>query len=129
MFNLFKIFSNKVKYECPEMPSHDEIVDMLYGKELSFIDDLEIVDIIYSNDKTKRFIVLKSMNGFYKYTFEEICICDKDEWEYLNRCGSDDVRPAWWATNDRNFAYSFFGNEEEAMDSLKSTSEYRLYFE
>ena len=111
------------------MPSFDDIVDMLYNTGLSFSEDLEIINVIYSNDRTKRFIVLKSLNNFYKYTYEEICICDEDEWEYLNRCNLEDVRPAWWEPKDRAFAYSFFGREEEAMASLQSTSEYNLYFQ
>ena len=129
LFKLFEKFKKNKKYECPDMPSYDEIVNMMYDKELSFAEDLEIIDVIYSNDRTKRFIILKSLNGFYKYTYEEICICDKDEWEYLSRCNLDDVRPAWWEPKDKSFAYSFFGREEEALVSLKLTSEYKLYFE
>jgi hypothetical protein len=128
MFKLFEYFKKIKKNVCLEMPSYDKIVNMLYDKGLSFADDLEIIDVIYSNDKTKRFIVLKSLNGFYKYTYEEICICDKEEWEDLNRCNLEYVSHAWWETKDATFAYSFFGTEEEAMLSLRLTAEYKLYF-
>ena len=61
----------------------EEIVEALYDKQLSFT-DYEIIKVIYNSDKTKRFIILKSTNGFYKYTYEEICFLD--EREFRNLC-------------------------------------------
>ena len=43
----------------------------LYDKALQFAND-EIKKVIYSNDRSKRFILLKSEKGFYKYIYEEI---------------------------------------------------------
>lgn len=129
LFKLFECFKKRKQYKCPDMPSYDEIVNMMYDKGLSFAENLEIIDVIYSNDKAKRFIVLKCLNGFYKYTYEEICVCDKDEWEHLNRCGLEDIEPGWWEPKDRSSSYSFFGREEEALTSIKETSEFRLYFD
>ena len=104
----------------------EEITEALYDKELSFT-DYEIVKVIYSSDKTKRFIILKSSNGFYKYTYEEICVLDEDEWKYC--CDDANAYPAFWETRDKSSAYSFFGTENEAFLSMKQESEYILHFD
>ena len=108
------------------MPPIEEIVETLYNKQMSFT-DYEIVKVIYSSDKTKRFIILKSTNGFYKYTYEEICVLDEDEWKYC--CNDANAYPAFWETRDKSSAYSFFGTENEAFLSMKQESEYILHFD
>ena len=101
------------------VPAIEKIADYLYDKQLSFT-DYEDVKVIYSSDKTKRFIILKSSNGFYKYTYEEISVCEYDTGgEY----------PAFWETKDKFCAQSFFGTEDEAFLSMKQESEYIKYFE
>lgn len=104
----------------------EELVEALYDKQLSFT-DYEIVKVIYNSDKTKRFIILKSSNGFYKYTYEEICVLDEDEWKYC--CDDTNAYPAFWETRDKSSAYSFFGTENEAFLSMKQESEYILHFD
>lgn len=101
------------------VPPIEQIVDYLYDKQLTFT-DYEVVKAIYNTDKTKRFIILKSTNGFYKYTYEEICVCDYD-------AGS--AYPAFWEANDKFCAQSFFGTENEALLSMKQESEYILHFD
>lgn len=108
------------------IPPIEEIADTLYDKQLSFT-DYEIVKVIYSSDKTKRFIILKSLNGFYKYTYEEICVWDEDEWKYC--CNDANAYPAFWEPRDKSSAYSFFGTENEAFLSMKQESEYILHFD
>ena len=119
-----KLFKNKKS--LLQIPPINEIADALYDKQLSFT-DYEVVEVIYSSDKTKRFIILKSTNGFYKYTYEEICVLDEDEWKYC--CNYENAYPAFWETRDKPFACSFFGTENEAFLSLKQESEYILYFD
>ena len=104
----------------------EEITEALYDKEMSFT-DYEIVKVIYSSDKTKRFIILKSSNGFYKYTYEEICFLD--EKEFRNLCNDYIEYPAFWETRDKSSATSFFGTENEAFLSMKQESEYILHFD
>lgn len=108
------------------IPPIEEIVETLYNKQMSFTDE-KIVKVIYSSDKTKRFIILKSTNGFYKYTYEEICVLDEDEWKYC--CNDANAYPAFWETRDKSSAYSFFGTENEAFLSMKQESEYILHFD
>ena len=121
-------FKNKIKRDkksqIPPMPNFGEIVEMMYNKNLSFSET--VVRVLYSEDKSKRFVLLKSDKGFYKYTYEEIRVCDEDEWNFI--CNTENPCPAWWEPMDRSFAYSFFGTEEEAMTALMNESEYKTYF-
>ena len=126
--NLFsKLFKrNKKNAGCPSIPPFFEIVEMMFDKGLSFSEDLQVMKVIYSEEKTKRFIILKSINGYYKYTYEELCVCDEEEWMYI--CNMEDAAPAWWEPKDRSFAYSFFGAESEAMSALLQEPEYKQFF-
>ena len=119
-----KLFKNKKS--LLQIPPINEIADALYDKQLSFTDE-KIVKVIYSTDKTKRFIILKSSNGFYKYTYEEICVLDADEWKYC--CNDDNAYPAFWEIKDKFCGQSFFGTENEAILSMKQESEYILHFD
>ena len=99
----------------------------MYDKNLSFSEDLQVIKVIYNEEKAKRFILLKSVNGYYKYTYEELCVFDEEEWVYI--CNREDAFPAWWNPKDRSFAYSFFGTEEEALTMLKQEGEYKQFFD
>ncbi len=120
------LFNKKKQQSIPSIPPIEEIAEELYDKSLSF-EDYEVVKVLYNKDKTKRFILLKSSNGFYKYTYEEIYVYDADEWNLC--CNIPDSSPATWTPKDRKFGYSFFGTEQEAYTSMKQESEYLQYFE
>ena len=120
------LLNKKKQQSIPPIPTIEEIAEELYNKSLSF-EDYEVVKVLYNKDKTKRFILLKSSNGFYKYTYEEIYVYDTDEWNLC--CNIPDSYPATWTPKDRKFGYSFFGTEEEADISMKQESEYLQYFE
>ena len=78
-----KLFSKKHSEKpVPPIPTMEEIINHLYDKALQFAND-EIIKVIYSNDRSKRFILLKSEKGFYKYIYEEICVYDELDWEYF----------------------------------------------
>ena len=78
--NLFRKF-RKEKPVVPKMHEWNEIVEMLYDKSLNCFDD-EVVKVIYSKDKAKRYIVLKSDRGFFTYRLEKIYQFDEEEWRY-----------------------------------------------
>lgn len=126
--NLFsKLFGIKRKKSTNvPIPPFSEIVEMMYDKSLSFSENLQVMKVIYNEEKTKRFVVLKSVNGYYKYTYEELCLFEEEEWMYI--CNQKDAVPAWWNPKDRSFAYSFFGTEEEAISMLMQEGEYKQYF-
>ena len=122
-----KIFKkNKKHFNSPSMLPFSEIVEMMYNKGLSFSEDLQVVKVIYNEEKSKRFIVLKSVKGYFKYTYEELCVFDEEEWMYI--CNQENAVPAWWKPLDRSFAYSFFGSEDEALKMLMQETEYKQYF-
>ena len=74
-----RLFNKKKRDSVPPIPPFSEIVEMMYDKSLSFSEDLQLVKVIYNEEKTKRFILLKSVNGYYKYTYEELCLFDEEE--------------------------------------------------
>lgn len=123
---LDKYGDESYKSTVHDIPPINDITNALYDKQLTFT-DYEVVKVIYNTDKTKRFIILKSTNGFYKYTYEEICVFDEDEWKYC--CNIDNAYPAFWASRDKSSACSFFGTENEALVSMKQESEYILHFD
>ncbi len=126
--NLFsKLFNRKeISTKVPAIPPLSEIIEMMYDKNLSFSENLQVIKVIYNKEKTKRFILLKSVNGYYKYTYEELCVFDEEEWMYI--CNQKNAVPAWWNPMDRTFAYSFFGTEEDALTMLMQEKEYKQYF-
>lgn len=117
------------KNAAQPMPSFDEIVDMMFDKELSFSADLQVIRVLYNEDRTKRFVLLRSAKGFYKYTYETLCVCDEEEWQYICKCNMEAPCPAHWGPRGRFPSSSFFGTEEEAMSELVRESVYKQYFE
>jgi hypothetical protein len=118
----------KKKTVAPPIPPYDEIVKSLYDKELNYSDSLKICRVIYSNDKSKRFIILESNKGFFKYTYEEVCVLDELDW--TSHFGYIEIiNPGWWEPKDRSFAHSYFGAEKEAFEALKCEIEYKQFFE
>ena len=124
---LKSIFKKK-KVDIAPMPPYDEIVKSLYDKELNYPDSIKICQVIYSKDKSKRFVVLKSNKGFFKYTYEEVCVFDELDWA-SHYAYIENIQPGWWEPKDRSFAYSFFGTEQEAFEALKRETEYKQFFE
>ena len=124
---LKSIFKKK-KVDIDPMPPYGEIVKSLYDKELNYPDSIKICQVIYSKDKSKRFVVLKSNKGFFKYTYEEVCVFDELDWT-SHYAYIENIQPGWWESKDRSFAYSFFGTEQEAVEALKRETEYKQFFE
>ena len=118
---LFRKF-RKEKRIVPPMPEWNEIVEMLYDKNLDFLDST-VEKVIYSKDKSKRYVVLKSDKGFFTYRLEKIYQFDKEEWSY--RC-SFDLTPAFWQDVD-NGSKSIFSTLEDALKELKQEAEYKFF--
>jgi len=123
-----KALFKKKKPPIIPMPPYNEIVKSLYDKDLDCSDTKKICKVIYSKDNSKRFVVFESNKGFFKYTYEEICVFDEFDWnshfKYI-----DGAKPGWWEQKDRSFSCSFFGTEDEALSALKLETEYKLFFE
>ncbi len=121
MKRLFRKF-RKEKRIVPPMPEWNEIVEMLYDKNLKFLDST-VEKVIYSKDKSKRYVVLKSDKGFFTYRLEKIYQLDEDEWSY--RC-SFDLIPAFWQDVD-NGSKSIFSTLEDALKELEQEAEYKFF--
>ena len=121
MKRLFRKF-RKEKRIVPPMPEWNEIVEMLYDKNLDFLDST-VEKVIYSKDKSKRYVVLKSDKGFFTYRLEKIYQLDEEEWSY--RC-SFDLTPAFWQDVD-NGSKSIFSTLEDALKELKQEAEYKFF--
>ena len=118
---LFRKF-RKEKRIVPPMPEWNEIVEMLYDKNLDFLDST-VEKVIYSKDKSKRYVVLKSDKGFFTYRLEKIYQLGEEEWSC--RC-SFDLTPAFWHDVD-NGSKSIFSTLEDALNELKQEVEYKFF--
>lgn len=109
-----------------EMPTWDEIVEHMQGKELPFEKDT-IVRIILSKDRSKRIMILRSDHGYYQMVYEEIRVWDEDEWNYF--CNDLDRYPAWWEPVDSTLnRTSFYGAEEDILRAVTDSPEYKMFF-
>lgn len=120
------LFRRKTKQEVPSMPSWESIVDRMYDKQLSTFDD-EIIQVIYSKDRAKRFLILKDEKGLFKYYLEELYALDEDEWNYF--CLQEDVLPGSWQVSWESSGRSLFGTPEQLLKEMKAEPVYKRYFE
>ena len=130
--NLFhKLFHRKKRTKTtrsPIIPPWEEIVEIMHDKNLQFSD--EVVQVLYSRDNSKRYIILKGNKGygnFYKYSLEQIYLFDEEE---LNLMASNsDTLPAYWSTVGGFDSSSFFGTVKEALTELHSEPVFKTFFE
>ena len=122
MKKLFEMFKKKKKTITP-MPEWNKLVEMLYDRNLDFT-DLTVEKVIYSKDKSKRYVVLKNDKGFFTYHFEKIYQYDEEEWYYL---GSPDSMPGYWQEAN-NGSKSVFSSRQDAVKGLEQEHEYKLFW-
>ena len=117
------------KKQLRPIPPWEEIVEYMQDKQLSCFSD-EIVMVIYSKNKEKRIIILKSPRGFFKVIAETIFVYDKDEWMYFQN--DPGAYPAWWG-DDLSFVNlntkSFFQTADDALREIKTDPQYKFHFE
>ena len=110
-------------------PKWEEIVSRMYDEGLNFIDEYQVVDVIYSLDKERRYVILKSDYGFLTYKYQYLVLDHEDEWEYYPR----DAVPAYWESgdwsHDERETTSLFGDVKDLMRDLKAQAKYKTYFE
>ena len=120
------IFKKKQQVSISPMPTWESVVEIMYDKQLdSFLD--EVVKVIYSKDKTKRYVIVKSRKGFFTYGLEALYAFDEDEWQVVGR--EKDALPGYWGSFAGSGSKSIFGREEELMKELICEPEYKCYFE
>ena len=119
------VFKKKVA-QIPPMPSWESVVEIMYDKQLDSVLD-EVVKVIYSKDKTKRYVIVKSKKGFLTYGLEVLCAFDEDEWQFVGR--GKDALPGYWGPSSGRGVTSIFEREEELLRELVCEPEYKCYFE
>lgn len=120
-----RLFQKEKPKEVPVMPPWPEIVEMMHDKYLDAFAD-EVVSVVYSIDKTMRYVVLKDERGLFTYQLEAIYQFDENEWKYI--CSHNDALPAMWEPFI-NVGRSLFEDEEELLKEMKEEPEYKQYFE
>lgn len=124
--NFFKkLFHKKASTDTPPIPSWNEIVDIMYDKQLDTFSD-EVVKAVYSKNKSMRYVILKSKSGFFTYQLEKIYQFDEDEWKYI--FSKNNVLSAVWQPFTEISGKSFFENEEKLLKEIKNEPEYKQYF-
>jgi hypothetical protein len=124
--NIFqKYFRKKSKPDIPPMPSWERVVVMMYDRQLEGYAQ-ELVQVIYSKDKSKRYVILKDEKGFFTYQLEAIYPYDPDEWQY--RASDQTALPAMWEPFHAIAGKSIFENTEELLIEMKAEPEYQRYF-
>ncbi len=106
-----KIVPRFAKNPSPQL-SREEIIEQMYDKDLN---DEDILKVIYSPDKTRRFIICKT-DGYVTYYFETLCF--------------EDVygeTSAYW-TPYFGGTKSIYATLEEAEKQLVFEPEYLAYF-
>lgn len=120
-----KLFKKKQMPEISPMPSWETIIQLMYDKNLDVFAD-KVVDVIYSKDRSMRYVVLKEDNSLFTYQLEAIYQFDEDEWRYI--CSSENAIPAMWEPFRGIDGKSFFNSMEELLKEIKHEPEYKQYF-
>lgn len=128
MFRRLKaLFTRKAPPAADEpKPTREEAVVQMYDKQLSCYTD-EVIRVVYSADREKRIVLLKSDKGFFYYVIEALAGYTDDDWAFL----FDDphVLPAMWAEYYPNASRSLFGSVSEAWEELVTTPQYKRFFD
>ena len=102
-----------------------DVVEMMNDKHLDSFSD-EVIKVIYSKDKSMRYVFLKDEKGVLTYHLEVIYQFDVHEWQYV--CSDDDAPPATWGPYPEKSSNSLFVSEGDLMRELEFEPEYRQYF-
>ena len=119
------ILGKKSKETIPPMPSWEAIIEMMHDKCLDAFSD-EVTDVIYSKDRSMRYVILKGDSGLLTYQLEAIYQFDEDEWKYI--CSHDNALPAAWEPYRAMHGNSFFDSMENLLKEIKNEIEYKKYF-
>ena len=111
----------------PKTPTltREEIIIAMRDKDLGGED---VVEVFYSKDQTKRFVVYRNKEGLYSYGLEWLTFFDEEEWQYIRRSHPKETLPAMWESAYGTSARSLFGTKEEALKELFLEPAYITHF-
>lgn len=101
------------------------MVEIMYDKHLDAFSE-EVVRVIYSIDRSMRYVVLKNEKGYFTYQLEAIYQYEEDEWKYLS--AQEDVLPALWEPFRGIVGKSIFENMDDLLKEIKAEAEFKHYF-
>ena len=107
------------------MPAWETVIEMMHDQQLNFIAN-EVMEVIYSTDRTMRYVILKDERGFFTYQFEVLRQFDEDEWIYIGF--RDNALPATWDSFGGIKRISLFDTIEALKKELQAEPEYNQYF-
>lgn len=119
-----RFFNRKTSNRYQQKPSYEELVEQLYDKELDYID--EVVRVIYSKDKSMRYVITKNTQDILKYQLEKVYQNDEEDLLYIGI--NEKVVWGYWMPNGSSDA-SFFNNIDDLMKAIKWEPTYIEYFE
>ena len=119
-----RFFNRKTLNRYQQKPSYEELVEQLYDKELDYID--EVVRVIYSKDKSMRYVITKNTQDILKYQLEKVYQNDEEDLLYIGI--NEQVVWGYWMPDFSSDA-SFFNNIDDLMKAIKWEPIYKEYFE
>ena len=120
-----RLFHKKQTSDAGPMPGWETVVEMMYDKYLDTFSS-EVVDVLYSIDRSMRYVILKNERGLLTYQLEALYQYDDEEWSYIR--SDDHALPAIWEPYKGIVWKPFFENAEELLNELKQEPEYKQYF-
>lgn len=118
-----RLFNKNSKTEIPPIPSREEIIKIMYDKQLDYFSDM-VVNTVYSKDKSMRYVILENEKGYLTYQFEELHQFSEYEWAALGSAHND-LPAIWEPFSDRK---SIFENTEELLKEMEKEPNYKQYF-
>ena len=119
------LFRRKTTANIPPMPPWGTIVELMYDKALDF-GSAKVVTVIYSSDRSMRYVILKNEKDLFYWQLEKISPYDEEEWKYI--FSDEGALPAMWAQVSGIGRRSFFKYTEDLLKELKTEPEYQQYF-
>ena len=104
----------------------ETVLKMMYDTGLDAFED-EVVKVVYSKDKSMRYVILRDEQSIFTYQLEAIYQYDDEEWKYI--CDSNGALPAMWESHYEGWCGSRFNNIDDLMKALIYEPEYKQFFE
>ena len=84
-----------------------------------------IIQVLYSKDRSRRYVVYRCKNNLLQYRLERLFQFDEDEWKYLSRYNN--ALPGYWCEDGGKFV-SVFDKMDDLLKELQSDPEYQQFF-
>ena len=107
------------------VPPWETTVEKMYDKGLRCSEGKKILQVIYSNDKSMRYVVIVNDEGLITYEFQQLIPFDEYELSLLP--WDSDCPPAFWGPIIHSNP-SFFDSLDDCRNEIESEPEYKQYF-